>query len=188
MECAVIWSVVALGALLAVLFLAVLGAMRETVRLRGEVNVLADLVRNPPAPSYVGGRAPDALVRALESLDGPGANGLRAVAFVSPGCAPCEELVEGLAIAIDETEITPDELVFAIWAASPEHAEQFAPRIPSPFVLDGTGLLSRACEIRATPTVLMVSQDDYNVVEYSLEGDTQWVINRLRSLRPLAAA
>lgn len=105
------WAVLALATTTVFFLLAVLGAMRETVLLRGQVEALSQLVRHPPPPSYVGGRAPEALVRAIEMAGETAvADGPLAVAFVSPGCAPCEDLVAGLAAAVEDSEVGREDV------------------------------------------------------------------------------
>jgi hypothetical protein len=56
-----------LGIVVLLLFLVILGVMREVVILRGEVTALTQLITIPPAPSFLGKRVPNALARKLPS-------------------------------------------------------------------------------------------------------------------------
>jgi hypothetical protein len=58
-----VWGLAALTLFLA---LAVLGSMRETVLLRGEVEALSQLIKNPPPPSFIGSTTPNTLRKVLE--------------------------------------------------------------------------------------------------------------------------
>src|SRR5215217_4382120 len=62
----VAWAVLSLGVLTAFLLLAVLGAMREVVLVRGELEAFGQLVKRPPPPSYVEAALPASLVGVLE--------------------------------------------------------------------------------------------------------------------------
>lgn len=174
------WMVVGLGVLTVFLLLAVLGAMREVVLLRGELEAFGQLVKRPPPPSYVDASLPSALVGAIEAALVPCENDDRlVVAFVSPGCKPCEDLVQGLALAAEQGELRREDLFFVVWAARDEDAERLVPDLPGPGVSDSGGSLARASEIRGTPTVFVVSRSDYQVLDYDLEGEPEWVLRHL---------
>lgn len=184
-----IWVVLALPAVVVFLLLALLGVMRETVLLRGEVKAFQDLIRRPPPPKFVNGHMPEALTRALAPRlpFAPGSHQLL-VAFVSPGCAPCEETVDALAAAVADGRVRHEDLAFVVWVLDETEGELFSPRIPGAFVLDSTGELSRACEVRATPTLFLVERDSYRVLDYSLEGTPQWATSRLATDNLVATA
>lgn len=177
-------ALIATAALTVFLVLCVLGTMREAALLRGEVKALSDLVRHPPPPSYVGDEAPALLRDRLLELDGSSSRPVL-VAFVSPGCQPCEVLVEGLRAAVDSGHLSATDILSVVWAQTSDQAEQFAERVPGTPVADAKGALSRACEVRATPTLLVISPGDHRVTDFNLEGDVQWVLARLT--RPVAA-
>lgn len=185
------WIVIgALGALTVFLFLAVLGAMREIVMLRGDVQGFRQLIQSPPPPSFVSDRLPDALVRRLKPQASSNGSSTRRqlVAFVSPGCGPCESLVEGLSTAVARQQLLPEDAVLIVWAYSDADAERFARGLALPSLIDTGGSLSRACEVRATPTVFVVSSNDYRVLDYNLEGSTEWVLTRMRMQQETATA
>lgn len=104
----------------AALALGVLGAMRETMILRSEVEALAQLIKNPPAPSYVDRELPESAVRAIRNLELESDSDSFVVAFVSPGCAPCDELVAQLSDAVATGRVERDRLVSVIWASTSE--------------------------------------------------------------------
>ena len=60
------WVVLGLGVLTVLLLLAVLGAMREVVLVRGELEAFGQLVKRPPPPSFVDAVLPAPLVDVLE--------------------------------------------------------------------------------------------------------------------------
>jgi hypothetical protein len=107
-----------LGALTLFLALAVLGSMRETVILRVEVEALSQLITSPPPPSFIDGPAPGDLRRLLESIEpmwtDPGSS---LVAFVTPGCRPCDDVATELSRAAAEGQIREDDLLFVVWAS-----------------------------------------------------------------------
>jgi len=176
-----IWYVIAAqSVILAFLLLAVLGAMREIVILRGDVKAFRDLVQRPPAPSFVHDGLPPALANEL-SLDQDGGLDRHLIVFLSPGCQPCQDLAEGLRSALAEGVLTRRHLTAVVWAFTPEEAERYASGLPFDTILDGDGKLARACEVRATPSLFLISTTDYRVLDYSPEGSTQWVINSLFS-------
>lgn len=174
------WIAIAvLGVIVVFLLLAVLGAMREVVVLRGDVKGFTDLVQRPPAPTFVAehGHLPAALIKRMPPASGSFARHL--VAFLSPGCQPCQDLASGLAGAVGEGHLGADQMSIVVWAFTYEEAERYATRLGLPAILDGDGQLSRMCEIRATPTLFVVSTENYKVLDYSPEGSTEWVISRM---------
>jgi hypothetical protein len=172
-------ALILLGGLTLFLALAVLGSMRETVLLRGEVDALSQLITSPPPPSFVGGPAPDDLRRLLESIEPMSTHpGSSLVAFVSPGCKPCDDILTGLSRAAEEGQIRSDDLLFVVWAEETNAVRRFASQLPGHTVIDDSGDLARKCEIRATPTLLLVSRD-FTVVDYNPEGGVEWILSRL---------
>lgn len=172
--------VVALAVLTGFLLLAILGAMREVTLLRGEVEAFAQLIKSPPAPSFVRTQAPDALKRVLRArVPAAGVDGAQLVAFVSPYCQSCERLAKEVEAAAHAGSVADDRLLFVVWARTEAEAIEMSAKLPGRTVLDVDGSLATACEIRATPTLFLVSDRDFTVVDYTLEGDAQWVLNHL---------
>lgn len=170
------------------LLLAVLATMRETVMLRGQVTALQQLIKNPPAPSYAinGTQLPAPLVNALvgpADVSSLVTSDVQLVAFVSPGCRPCETLTSGLADAVERGDVGGDSLVFIVWATDEARAAEYGSRLPGQVLLDCDADLQRIAEIRGTPTLLLVSRADNHVIDYSLEGDVAWVITQFSSRR-----
>jgi hypothetical protein len=56
-----------------------------------------------------------------------------------------------------------------------------ARRIDESTVLDVAGELSRECEIRATPAILMVDPTTFEVEDYIFGGDEEWIRQRIKS-------
>jgi hypothetical protein len=184
-----VWVVLSLGVLTVFLLLAVLGAMREVVLMRGELEAFGQLVKRPPPPSYVEATLPAPLVDVLDETLAPGVDdGGLMVAFVSPGCKPCEDLVLGLSAAAEERRLRREDLFFVVWAMKDADAERMVPDLPGQAVSDSGGSLARTCEIRGTPTVFVVSRSDYRVLDYDMEGDTEWVLSHLMHPEPVATA
>jgi hypothetical protein len=169
-----------LGALTLFLALAVLGSMRETVILRVEVEALSQLITSPPPPSFIGGPAPGDLRRLLESIEpmwtDPGSS---LVAFVTPGCRPCDDVATELSRAAAEGQIREDDLLFVVWASETNEVRRFAARLPGRTIIDSDGDLARTCEVRATPTFLIVSRNDFTVLDFNAEGGVEWILERL---------
>jgi hypothetical protein len=173
-------AIAALTVVVVFLLLAVLGAMREVVVLRGDVKAFTDLVQRPPAPTFVAerDRVPAALSKRLPHATESSERHL--VAFLSPGCQPCQDLASGLSAAVEEGHLAREQLTVVVWAFTHPEAERFASQIALPCILDGDGKLSRLCEVRATPTLFIVSADNHKVLDYSPEGSTEWVISRMK--------
>src|SRR2546423_9052810 len=102
--------------------------MREIVVLRADVKAFRELVQRPPAPSFVNDRLPDALAKLLPSKRSAG-SGKRLVAFLSPGCQPCQDLADALTEAIDAGDVAAEDVTPVIWAFSTQQAEDHARRL-----------------------------------------------------------
>jgi hypothetical protein len=175
-----------LGGFSAFLLLAHLGTMREVVLLRGDVKVFRDLIQHPPAPSFVNGRLPDELVNKLSERDATMPGRHQVVAFLSPGCRPCEQLGEDLSTAVANGDLERDDVFVVAWAFATDEAERFAARLGLPYLVDVNGDLARACEIRGTPTLFVVERDTHKVLDFSPEGSAAWVLDRMNTDRQLA--
>jgi thioredoxin-related protein len=170
--------VVVLGGLTLFLILAVLGSMRETVLLRGEVEALSQLITSPPPPSFIDRPVPDSLRKILESAEpAPSTSGERLVVFMTPGCAPCETIAEGLADAVNRGQVSTEDLLFVVWASPSEDTQRLVSQLPGHTVVDD-GDLARVCEVRATPTIFIVSRGDFTVNDYNADGRLEWIMNR----------
>lgn len=77
-------------------------------------------------------------------------------------------------------------MTFVVWAINDSEAQAFGRRLPRGQVIqDNKGSLARSCEVRATPTMLLVSRQDWRALEVNLEGDTEWAIRRLTAPTPV---
>jgi hypothetical protein len=110
------------------------------------------------------------------------------VAFIAPGCGPCEDLASGLTTAVSEAAFSARDVSVVIWAATADGAHEFADRIPLATVLDVGGKISRRCEVRSTPTLFLVSQSDLTVADYSPEGSLEWIKTRLAETQKMQVA
>jgi len=180
------WQVLALAAAVGFLLLVVLGALREVMVLRGEVAGLSQLITDPPPPSFVHAdngsdtRAPDALIRALQEANPLPMPSRQIVAFVAPGCGPCEDIARDVSALLNNGGgYRSEELLFIVGAPRMSEAQDFAAHLPGRTILDRGAVLRRACEVRGTPTLFLVSAPDFHVTDYTVEGDAQWIATRL---------
>lgn len=158
--------------------LVVLGVMREVVILRGEVAALSQLITDPPPPSFLNERLPDALSRRLAFVTEGRRTPSRphVVAFVSPGCEGCTALVRELRVAVGEGRVDPGAVSFVVtWADSAEPDVYHEAAAVADTVLDADGALARVCEVRATPTLLAVESQGLTVFAHKAGGDPEWV-------------
>lgn len=173
------------------LALAALGAMREMGLLRAEVDAWQDLVKNPPPPSFIGAEPPPALAEVLQSewtpLPPQEVPAKELVAFLSPGCSPCEHIAESLTAAVENRDLSSKHLRFIVWTFSEPEGKALAARLPGESVLDLDGSIASACEVRGTPTLLMVSREEQRVVDFSTEGKISWVLDHLAGQAPRTA-
>jgi len=165
------------------LLLVALGTLREVVFLRAGVNRCDQLIaRSRKPPSFVSEKVPDVLVEALASRRTPNGTGRTTrparelVAFVAPGCRPCETLVQRASLMSTGFE----QLVFVVVAAHSANGDTaFAAKLPGRVIVDETGRLATACEIQATPTLFLIDKDDHHLVDYTYAGDVEWIANHL---------
>lgn len=71
-----------------------------------------------------------------------------------------------------------------VWASRTKKALRFASQLPGHTLIDENGDLARRCEIRATPTIFIVSRSDFTLADYNPEGDVEWILNRLPARAP----
>jgi len=90
--------------------------------------------------------------------------------------------------AVERGALSEDDLVFVVWASDRAPATDYGSRLPGHVLLDYDADLQRAAEVRGTPTLLLVSRPDFRVVDYSLEGDIEWVITQFSSRHRLLTA
>jgi hypothetical protein len=165
---------------IAFLLLVVLSLMREIELLRGEVAAVTTLVKNPPPPSFIGDVAPARMKQVIErELSCDTGSSRQILAFVTPSCGPCENLVSGMAVAIRDGRLNRDDILFAIFALPLSGWEQWSRKIPARAIADIEGRLAGACEVRATPAMFVISRHDWKVLDFNLEGEAEWAISRL---------
>ncbi len=171
---------VVLAAFVLLLLLVIVGVMRETVILRGQVTALSQLITNPPAPSYLGDRLPAALADRLPSLSAS-RRAAHAIVFIRPGCSGCEEMITRLEEVIKHKFIDKNDLTFIVAAAPDAPLFRAAQAVSRNTILDPTGAITKACEVRATPTQLAIWTDTAQVFDYMLGGDVEWIRQRTQA-------
>jgi len=168
-------------------FVLILGMMREVVILRSELEVFRRLVTNPPALSFAGKQVPAALRTALAAV-GLGASDRQvertAVAFLSASCGGCDALVADLRAAVVSARVAPESLAFVVSAPSEDGPLFRAARgLSSRVLLDRDGRLFQACEVEATPTVLILEGPGSRVSDHVFGGNAEWIRERLQPSR-----
>jgi len=172
---------------LALLLVVILGTMRETVILRGDVAALSQLITNPPQPSYVGTRIP----ALIESAVGLGEYVSRCdsrthvLLFLRIGCNGCESLLIALQEAVHRESVPPSGISCVV-AAPTEDAPvfQMARRVSENVVLDRDGTLFKGAEVRGAPTQLALWVNTLEVFDCQLGGDVGWIMERLQRQQP----
>jgi len=165
------------------LFLLILGLMRETVILHGHVTALSQLITNPPIPSFIGKSLPHQLARELPPVSVARTWLPRAhvILFLRSNCGGCEDLVAGLEEEIKRKFVSKDNITCVVAAASVDSPVfRAAQSVSRNTVLDVTGDLLKACEIQGTPTQLAIWTDTLNVFDYNYGGDVEWIRQKLQ--------
>lgn len=161
------------------LYLVTLTLMREVVLLRGEVDSISTLIKNPPPPSFVGELAPAGLRDLIRQSSPDQHDGLQIVAFVRSGCGPCQSLVGGLSSAIESGRLDPQRLLFVVQTNGGPESRRFAASLPAYGVSDLDGSYARLCEVRGTPSLFAVDRSTGMVIAFNAGGDPEWVTSRL---------
>jgi hypothetical protein len=153
------------------LLLALLGVMRETVTLRGEVTALTQLITTPPAPAYLHNMLPPVIAQALGHPDRR-----RLILFVSPQCGACNELLQQLQDS--RSDLLPeDRIALSIVVGGhdiPAPLLRVAKELTPDMVHDADGSLYRAAAIIGTPTSLYVNRAGI-VTAYRFGADARWI-------------
>ena len=180
----VIVVVVALGCLVLLLGLAILGTMREVVLLRSEVTSLSELIVVPPEPSWLStGYLPEALVAVHDQFAADEAQELILV-YVESSCPSCRTIVSDLSAYSETVEITGNVLFVLIDTPTEQNplpallpdVEQTSCR----FVVDRDKNLLAAAGIHGTPSALAITRTE--AVGYKAGVTTQWILNRTSKL------
>lgn len=178
-----IWDL-ALATFIALVFLAVLGMMREVGILRGEVQALVNLVTVPQAPSYAGRQLPPTIVDAVRSAYSHPPGHL-VVAFLDASCGSCQELLR----ALGKAQLPRNQVFFVL--AQDDYQENSAGhnsdaqflqrvrRVSDKYVLDGDGRLAETAEAQAFPLLLLVDTSSMVVIDFSVRGDERWIKSAL---------
>jgi hypothetical protein len=192
---------IVVGLVLVVLLLAlaavVLGVMRETVILRGDVKALSSLITHPPAPSFLGEALPAPAARQLPVLAHRGASDenrpgeSHILAFLSPDCSGCSGLVSDIASAIEAGDLSADRVAESIsfLVASYEVEEPAVARSARALgvvLIDRNAELGKACEVRHTPMLMQIRLPDAIVVDYSVGGGIEWIQKILQPRMPVS--
>ena len=166
---------------LVILFLAVLGVMRETVILRGEVAALSQLILVPPDPPYIRDIAPLELRNALMRLDNPSDRPERLlVLFLSGGCSSCQRVVRELGAATSAENLPATSVVGVVSKSTDRDGVHTSlVRLGARILNDPSGSLTKACGILITPSALEISTSDFTVLEFEGGVTEQWLLNRI---------
>ena len=171
-----------LGVCVAFLFLLVLSLMREVVLWRGEVDAISTLIKHPPQPPFIGSAAPAPLIEALSRVQPAIAVSSRIVAFVAPECAGCEHFVRQSHAAIAEGRVRRDDFVFILYGDEEEQRRRrfraFVDDLPGRSIIDEAGRLGSVCEVRATPSVFVISSTN-DAVAFDMKGNIEWALSHL---------
>lgn len=104
---------------------------RLTVPAHGATVFLSIRRQATAPPSHVEATLPAPLVDVIDETLAPGVDdGGVMVAFVSPGCKPCEDLVLGLSVAAEERRLRREDLFFVVWAMKDADAERMVGDLP----------------------------------------------------------
>lgn len=165
------------------LFLLLLGVMRETVILRGEVTALSQLITNPPMPSFIGHPLPLVLADQLRPLIPSDKYSRHAhiILFMRGECNGCDELAMQVRNAIQTGTISKEDISCVVVAPSKDvQVFKLAQAITLSPILDPIGKFLKACEIKGTPSQIAVWTDNLQVFDYKLGGDITWIYEKLQ--------
>ncbi|MGH2916665.1 MAG: hypothetical protein ACRDMX_16940 [Solirubrobacteraceae bacterium] len=175
-------GVIIVLAICLVLLLAILGTMRETVIMRGEVTALAQLITDPPPPSFLGDRIPDALAQHLVERVGSKQEERQVlvVALVSPTCSACKSLVAEIERAVSSGALGRSQIFLVVtWPEEPNPSIYKRAAMFAEATLDEDGTLARACELRFTPTLIAVDVESMTATAHKPGGDIRWIYDNL---------
>jgi hypothetical protein len=174
--------VVGLLALIAILIVLLmqLGVTREVVVLQEKVTVFSQLLLRPPVPSFLRGSLPKSAIPAVQAV-GFRSDGPFVMVFMTPGCQGCLGLAEGLKEAT-ATGLLPSEAITCFLAEGSAGSRiEVLLRASTPFVAEvSTGGIFRDCEVSATPTMLAINPDTWEVFGHSVGGDARWAVSKLQ--------
>lgn len=163
------------------LFLLVLAVMREVEILRAEIGALSNIIVNPPLPDFIDQPLPAALSEALRSWR-EGLIGARgAILFVTPQCEACGSLREALRERISRGDILPSAI--AVVLDGRDRSRRPYDGLGVVVQLDPGGALFKSCEIRVTPTILIVDSFTNTVTDFRLGGSAEWLQESLRPMQ-----
>jgi hypothetical protein len=141
-----------LGVCVAFLFVAVLSLMRKVMVWRGEVDAIRTLIRSA---------APAPLIEAVSRSQPATGFGPRIVAFVAPECGGCERFVRESRAAVTEGRAHEDDFVFILYGDEEEQRRrrfrEFLDGLPGRSIIDEAGRLGSVCDVRATPSIIVIS-------------------------------
>jgi hypothetical protein len=176
-------GLLALVTVLAVLLMQ-LGVTREVVILQEKVTVFSQLLLNPPVPSFLRGTLPKKAITAVEAAgfrpDGP-----FVVVFMKSGCSGCLSLAGGLKEATEAGWLPPNSVTCFLAEGAGGSRLEALMRATTPFLTEATsGGVFLACEVSATPAMLAVNPETWEVFGHSVGGDAAWAVSRLQMGRP----
>lgn len=180
--------VLVISAVIVLMFLVVLGIMRETVILRGEVKALSQLITEPPVPSVLGNQLPALLSKELLSYN-PASFPQKAhiIIFVSSNCFGCTDLIQELSKAIKSQSFSSQDFTLVVKSISNKNEMiELANLLGMKVVIDKNGKILELCEVRGTPTLFSVWLDKMEVFDYKLGGDLEWIHQKLYPNKPYA--
>jgi hypothetical protein len=138
------------------------------------------LLLNPPVPSFLRATLPKAAIKAAEAVgfrkDGP-----FVIVFMKSGCHSCFSLAQGLKEATEAGWLARDAITCFLADGSENSKVEAVMRSTTPFLAESTSAdIFSTCEITATPAMLAVDSDTWQVFGHSVGGDAAWAVSRLQ--------
>lgn len=163
-----------------ILFLGLLGVMREVVILRGEVRGLSHLILMPPEPPYVGNPAPDLLQQRLQPVSFPDSQEDLIALFLSSDCAACGSLMSDCEGEFDSGGISPER--FVLVAAGVDERSRLVRRLKmsgAAVIADPDRSLVTECGVIITPSALMISASEMSVTSFRAGVSMRWIMEQV---------
>jgi hypothetical protein len=156
--------------------LLVLGAMREILILRREVNTAIDIITVPPRPPYLGKRLPDDVQRALE----PGLSEYapELLLFLSEGCNSCVQVLKEIERHRDASASESGVPVRAAIVTDQSLARRLLrinERTQLSIINDAADAAYRLTGLRGRPSALRIEWPSRTVVDYTRGVEPEWL-------------
>jgi len=160
-----------------------LGVTREVVVLQEKVTAFSQLLLRPPVPSFLKARLPKKAIEAIEAV-GFRSGGPFILVFMKPACGGCFSLAEELMHATVTGALPRGAITCFLEEGSAGSKIDSLIRDTTRFVAETTSDgVFRACEVSATPTMLAINPETWEVFGHSVGGDAAWAVSRLEMAR-----